>query len=154
MNEPVQGIVSVVASHLSDITFSLYTYLSWKVVFSVLISVFVFFFGVSHTEILKMLLALTGIDMVTGIIAAWKSGYPIESRKALKSATKVAIYGLFIAAAFLTEKIVPGVTYMDEAVISFLALTELISIVENIGTAGYAVPMKLLNRIKELRDRE
>lgn len=154
MNEPVQGIVSVVGDHLSDIAISLYTYLSWKIILSILTSAFVFFFGISHTEILKMLLALTGIDMISGMIAAWKSGYPIESRKALKSATKVAVYGLLISAAVLTEKIVPGITYMDEAVISFLALTELISVVENIGTAGYAVPMKLLNRIKELRDRE
>lgn len=100
------------------------------------------------------IIVLVSIDLLTAIMAEYKNGNPIESRKALKTATKLVVYGLFLAAVHLTEAIVPGTTFLDEAVLSFLALTELISVMENIGKMGYPIPMLLLNRLKHWRDEE
>jgi phage-related holin len=101
-----------------------------------------------------MVLTLIIIDLVTALAAEYKVGHAIESRKALKTVTKIVIYGLMVAGAHLTEEILPGTTFLDSAAISFLALTELISILENIGKAGYAIPKKLLNQLETLREKE
>lgn len=108
--------------------------------------------GGQNKSAVTAVIVLLAIDLVTAIMAKFKIGEPIESRKALKTATKTVTYGLFLAGAHLTEMIVPGTTFLDEAALSFLALTELISIIENIGKMGYAVPQKLLNRLVAARD--
>ncbi len=113
---------------------------------------FAFFFGASNGSILLMLVSLIAFDLVMGIGAAYAVGQPIESRRALKTATKLAVYLLLISAAYLCESIVPGTTLMDEAMVSFLALTEFISIMENAGRMGFSVPQKLLNQLVGLKN--
>lgn len=97
------------------------------------------------------IIVLVSIDLVTALMAEYKQGLPIESRKALKSTTKLVVYGLFLSAIHLTEVILPGTTFLDEAALSFLAITEAISVMENIGRMGYPIPLKILNRLNELK---
>ena len=108
--------------------------------------------GANNHEMLVALISLLAIDFITAMGGAYHTGEPIESRKALKSASKLTVYMLFIAAGHLTSVIVLDVTFTENAVISFLALTELVSIMENIGKMGYMVPQKLLNRLQDLRN--
>lgn len=129
-------------------------YFSVKFVPSLLIPGFGFLFGVGSEKIMLALLVLVAMDFITGVASAKKAGVPIQSRRAVKSAYKVAIYGLLVSAGHLTEGIVPLTTYIEEAVTTFLALTELISIIENAGKMGFAVPAKLLNQLQEWRDGE
>lgn len=119
---------------------------------SILIPGFGFLFGFGSEKIMLALFCLISMDFVTGIISAKMSGAPIESRRAVKSAYKVAIYGLLVSAGHLVEGIVPFTAYIEEAVTTFLALTELISIVENAGKMGFAVPQRLLNQLQVWRD--
>lgn len=112
-----------------------------------------FMFGIDTHENVLMLVSLITMDMITAVLAEYKVGHAIESRKMLKTGTKLAIYGLMASAGHLTEAIIPGTTFVDSAIISFLAITELISILENAGKVGYAIPKKLLNRLDELRDK-
>lgn len=110
-----------------------------------------FLFGFGNMLSLQALLVLVVIDFTTGIAAAKVSKEEIKSKKAVKSAFKVSVYGLLVSAAHLTETIAPGTTYMAETMITFLALTELISIMENAGRLGFAIPKQLLNKLHELR---
>ena len=98
------------------------------------------------------LIMIVSIDLVTAMMAEYKTGGRIESRKALKSTTKLVVYGLFLSAIHLTEMIVPGTTFLDEAALSFLALTEAISVMENIGRMGYPIPLKLLNKLQDIKE--
>ena len=101
------------------------------------------------------LTVLITFDLISGIFAAKKSGELIESRKVLKSAIKLAVYGILVSASHLTDVVVsiPETwTFsmnIEGIMIAFLAATELISIIENFGKAGFAVPKKLLNRLQE-----
>lgn len=113
-----------------------------------------FLLGFDNFLSIQALLVLIVIDFVTGISAAKVSREEIKSKKAVKSAFKVAIYGLLVSAAHLTETIAPGTTFMAETMITFLAVTELISVIENAGRLGFAVPQKLLNKLHELRGEE
>lgn len=113
-----------------------------------------FLFGYDNFLSLQALLVLIVIDFITGIASAKKSGEEIKSKKVVKSAFKIGIYGMLVSSANLTETIAPGTTYMVETMTTFLALTELISILENAGKLGFAVPQKWLNQLHKWRDEE
>lgn len=127
-------------------------YFNLKFLPSVLLPAFGFFFGVGSEKILLGLLVLVVMDFLTGVFAAKKTGEPIRSRGAIKSAYKVAIYGLLVSAGHITETIIPLASFIEETITAFLALTELISILENTGKMGFAVPKRLLNQIHKWRD--
>lgn len=127
-------------------------YFSLKFFSSFLLPTFSFLFGMGNQNIVYGLLALIVFDFITGVCAAKHIGHPIQSRNAVKSAYKVAVYGLLISAGHITEVILPGMTYIEQAVTSFLAVTELISIIENAGKLGFAVPQRLLNQLQKWRD--
>lgn len=122
-----------------------------KSVLSVLFVISTFIFDPSmHTE-LWALLALIVMDTFTALIAATKNNIPIESRKVFKSAVKTVVYFLLVAAGYVTEYVIP-IPYIDQIVIGFLALTELVSIIENFGKCGYSVPTHLLAQLKKLKN--
>ncbi len=137
---------------LKNLATGIWEYFTLKFVSSIIIPFAAFLFGADSYQIMLALLVLCVIDFITGISSAKISGEPIKSRRAVRSAFKVAVYGLLVSAGHLTEGVIPGNFFIEEAVTTFLALTELISIVENIGKMGFAVPQKLLNQLQSWRD--
>lgn len=133
-------------------TAGVFEYFTFKSFFSLIITGGVFMVGADQLSAINMLLLLVVIDFITGLASAKAKGDVITSRKASRSAIKVVVYLLLIASAHLAEVIIPGDSFFETVVISFLALTEFISILENIGKMGYAIPLKLLNKLQELRD--
>lgn len=121
---------------------------------TILIPIFGALFGFENHIVLQSLMVLVVIDFITGISSAWVSKEQIKSKSAVRTAFKIAVYGLLISAAHVTELVVPGNIFIEEAVASFLALTELISIIENVGKMGFAIPKKLLNQLHKLRDED
>lgn len=115
------------------------------------IALFTFLFGAQNSSILLALLVLVTFDMFMGIMAAYSTKEVISSRRALKTATKLLVYGILASGAYFTESVIPADTFLDDAMISFLALTEFISIMENAGRMGFTVPQKLLNKVQGLR---
>lgn len=92
-------------------------------------------------------------DWITGIFAAKKTKETIKSSKILRTPIKIAIYFMLITTARIAEFSLPEVIrYLDDTIIAFLTLTELISIIENTGKMGYAIPKKLLLKLKSIRD--
>ena len=112
-----------------------------------------FFFDSLLAKSMIALLFLIIIDWITGIVAARVSGEVVKSSKILRTPIKIAIYFMLITTARLSEYSLPDVIgYLDETVIAFLALTEMISVIENAGKMGYAIPKQLLNKLKSWRD--
>lgn len=129
-----------------------FEYFNIKSALSFLLSAAIYMVGADQISAINMLILLVVIDFVTGLSSSKVKGEVITSRKAARSAIKVVVYLLFVASAHLAEVIIPGDSFFETVVISFLALTEFISILENIGKMGYAIPLKLLNKLQELRD--
>lgn len=122
-----------------------------KIVCSYLVIVFSFLFNISATEILSGLIVIILFDFITAVWANKKRGFQIESRKAIRSAFKVLVYGILISASHLTDKalgIVDWEISLEFAMVAFLFVSELISIIENVGMMGYIVPKKILNSLK------
>ena len=118
-----------------------------------LVPVYGFLFGEIETQVSLGLVTLIVFDFFTGLAAAKKCGQEIKSAKIFRSAIKLVVYFLFVAAGHLVEVTNPIVLgFVDDTIIGFLAITELISIIENIGNIGFAVPKKLLNKLQELND--
>jgi len=124
-----------------------------KSVGAVLYTIGTFFFDINLEMGLIALFVLIIFDFLTAIGNAYHKKIEIESRKILVTAVKIVIYFGLIASANITEHAV-NITesFLDETVLAFLALTELISILENTGKLGFAIPKKLLNKLEELRD--
>ena len=120
---------------------------------AIIYAAYAFSFDPTQSAGLKALLILICMDFVTGISAAKKSGEEIKSAGIFRSALKVLLYLMMVSAAHITELAVPIIgSFGDETIIAFLALTELISILENVGRLGFSVPQKMLNKLQELRD--
>lgn len=112
-----------------------------------------FFFDEVLALAMWSLLALIVFDFITAIMAVYSSHEEIESRKIVLTVRKIVVYYVSISAGFLTEAATHNaIPLIDETIIGFLAVTELISILENTGKMGYHTPNKLLNRLREIND--
>ena len=89
--------------------------------------------------------------MITGVMASVKTGHDIKSKKFLNTAVKLFIYLLLISTGHLTESAIGLEIKADEVITSVIALTEIISILENASRMGYAIPKKLLNQLKDFK---
>jgi len=128
--------------------------IAFKCFFALLYILYSFSFNVGHQVALISILVLIIFDFITGIFAAKFTGEEIKSSKVLKSAIKVALYFILISAGNLVENVVGLNLFADETIMGFLAATELISLIENIGRLGYAVPRKFLNKLHKFTDKQ
>lgn len=141
--------------HITQRVFQgIWDFVGLKFVPAVVIPLFGFLFGMNNSQIVQAVIVLIVFDFFTGVFSAYHSGEVIKSKAAVRSAFKVAVYGLLISAGHLTDSISPFPSFIQDAVATFLALTELISIIENVGKMGFAIPKKLLHKLEKLRDEE
>ncbi len=82
------------------------------------------------------LFVLVGLDMVTGMAASLKRGKKISSRRSRDTVFKAIAYLSVIGAASAVERIVPGTVSLVPGAIVPLAVTELVSLLENVRYLG------------------
>jgi phage-related holin len=100
---------------------------------------------------------LTIFDLFTALIREFHLGRSIKSSKLIKTPVKLTVYGIMISASYITESVimVKGITLpVTQIIATVIAITEFVSILENAGDMGYAIPKKLLNRLKSISDGE
>ena len=113
-----------------------------------------FLFGVEFLPFVGVLIILVLLDTITGVWGAKLNGETISSKRFIASVPKLIRYLIFIAAGHLLQLTIPFEMYIENVVLVFLAATEFISIMENLGKSGMPVPKKLLNQIEQLRDKQ
>ncbi|MCJ7520998.1 MAG: phage holin family protein [Dehalococcoidia bacterium] len=101
------------------------------------------------TQGLIAVTALVLIDTVTGAFRAYKRGN-LSSNGFFRFALKNSVYWVMIATAALVDKTLP-VPFASVVMITFLAATEAISIMENLRDLGFSVPSFLVKRLKTLK---
>ncbi|MCK5018420.1 MAG: phage holin family protein [Candidatus Peribacteraceae bacterium] len=107
-----------------------------------------FLFDSLQREALIALLVLIVFDFFSALLVSYKLGEAIHSSKVFRTALKTTVYFVLISAGFLVEKAIP-IGMIDDIIIGFLAVTELISIMENAAKAGYSTPKGLLNTLRD-----
>lgn len=98
-------------------------------------------------EIIAVSMLLT-IDFVTGVIGAVYAGESIKSRRMANSVVKALVYYLAISAGKFLDQSIPG-EFVQYSTIGFVAVTEFISIIENIGKMGFKTPKALVANLRE-----
>lgn len=114
-----------------------------KAIFSFFLSIFSFFFDPLQQTSMLALFMLVIMDFGLGTAAARHTGDKIRSAKLVRTAIKLVVYFTLVSAARITEHTIPF-DFLDTTVIGFLAATELLSVLENTGRLGFAVPKKLI----------
>lgn len=138
--------------HVRDIVYAMFVNFPLKAIVSTVLVMFEFLFGTENQMIGAALVVLIMMDFLTAFALAKHLGNPVTSRKAVKSAFKVGMYGLLFSAGHMTDLILLNAHIFDRGVAAFLAVTEMISIIENTGRMGYAIPQKLLAKLQQIRD--
>ena len=114
---------------------------------------FAFFFGDFHTAGIIAVLMLMTFDSVLGVMASYSEGKPITSRRFSRVVQKGAVYMIAISAGYFTD-ITIGWAIVQSTMVAFIAVTEFISILENMGRLGYQTPKKLLNQLKDFQSQK
>lgn len=113
--------------------------------------VFAVLFDPSKGAEMTAVFVLILIDFVTGVSAAKHIDEQIKSAKIFRSGVKVLTYFGMISAGYLLETSIGYNMGADEILIAFLAATEFISIMENMGKLGFQTPKKLLNVVEDIQ---
>ena len=114
-----------------------------KAITGTAIAILAYLFDSTQHAALLALFILILADFCFGVTASRMEGHPVRSSKVRRTAIKMSVYFAIIAMTRITENAIPILTFMDETLVGFLAATELLSILENVGRMGYAVPEKL-----------
>ena len=129
------------------------SHLTLKTSASVFLSATAFLFDQVRHEAIVAVVILVIFDFITGIVAAKVAHEEIRSAKVFRSAMKLVAYLMLISAGHFAEVAFPVISpFADETVLAFLAVTELISTIENAGKMGFVIPKKLLNRLEKYRN--
>lgn len=115
--------------------------------------IFTFFFGDFHQLAILAVLMLMIFDTIMGIMATVHEGQAITSRKFSRVVQKGTVYFMAISAGYFADLTI-GWAVIQATMIAFIGVTELISILENMGRMGYATPQKLLNQLKDFQSRK
>ena len=118
-----------------------------------LVTAFLFLFGDFHTQGIIAIMMLMTFDTILGVMASWKEGQAITSRRFSRVVQKSVVYLMSISAAYFTD-ITIGFNAIQPTMIAFIAVTEFISILENMGRMGYQTPKKLLNQLKDFQSQK
>lgn len=89
-----------------------------------------------------VIFSLVILDTITGLIKAVKK-QQVSSQDFFGFAAKLIVYFITMITGALVDRIIPF-AFALSLVNSFLAITEAISILENIAACGFPVPVKLL----------
>lgn len=126
-----------------------------KAIFVAVYFSYCFLFDVTKSQAYMALIMLIILDFVTSLWAVKISGQPIQSSKIGNSGIKLVAYFMVICGAYLCEKgLASQIAVLDETVLGFFMAREFISLIENVGRMGYAIPQKLLNQLKEFTNNE
>lgn len=146
---------AVETTYLKYLLVKIVKYFELKILSGFLLGTIGFLVDATQKQGMTALLMLIVIDFVSGIAVEKKRGVPIQSAKAFRSAIKTVVYFGLISAAHLSEMATQHVLpFLDETVLGFLAITELISVLENAGNLGFAIPQKLLNKLVDFKDNQ
>lgn len=109
-----------------------------------------FHFGDISRPLLAALFMLIIFDFLTGVGAARITGESIKSAKIFRTAWKFVLYFMVVSAGYFTEVVIGADIFISKTILIFLALTELISIFENVQKGGYDMPTTLISRLKDM----
>lgn len=137
--------LEVVQSVLENIA----SFLHLKLIASAVVLAFHWVLG-PHQEATLSVVILISLDTLTGVAKHIRSK-TVSSRGFFRFAAKLTVYLILMATASLVDKVVP-IAFALPVMVTFLSVTEGISVMENVGAMGFSVPSHLLKLLRKIRD--
>lgn len=132
-------------------------YTSLKIVWGIVLGIIGYLIDLQLIPAITALTTLSLLDLCTAFMA--RGEHPIEpfSRPIRKTGHKLAGYfvsisSVFILSTMLTENIGLDITGLDNFLIGFFVIHEVISIIENLNTSGIPIPLPFINKLKKVRE--
>lgn len=124
-----------------------------KLIFGLLMGAISVLINQNMYQVYLAVFLLVVLDSISGLAVVWVvPGARLESKKLTKTVIKFMMYGIaFVAtnqAEIATNNVLP---FIDETVLGYIAITELISVLENLERLGMKVPRQLLNKLSAYR---
>jgi len=111
-----------------------------------------FLFDEVLAKAMLALFVLVIFDWASGTMASYKTGTHIKSAMIFRTPVKLVVYFMLITGARIAEySLTEHIQFIDETVIAFLVVTELISLVENVGKMGFINADRLLKKLDKLK---
>lgn len=123
-----------------------------KGLFSLFSGIAVYVLGGWH-DLFGVFIALWFLDVVTGMIAAGKAG-KISSYHGMIGIGKKVIIFCLISLSHFADVILETGDVIRNSVLMWFVVNEMVSIVENCGRAGMAIPPKLQQAIDILKPKD
>jgi phage-related holin len=145
MNEAITYAKTALTTSISDHTLL-------KGVGSFIFSVGAFLFSGLSKNALWGLICLIVLDCIFAIYSARKNGKQITQKEFFKTPIKLLVYFAMIASSHFVEFGLPKqVTFIDDTMLTFLLITEFLSIATHFANLGYKIPAKLINKLKQIQ---
>ena len=132
-------------------------YTSLKIVWGLVIGLVGYLIDLQLIPAITALATLSLLDLCTAFMA--RGEHPTEpfSRPIRKTGHKLAGYFVSIASVFilstiLTDNIGINITSLDNFLVGFFIIHEVISIIENLNTSGIPIPLPFINKLKKVRE--
>ena len=145
------GLSHLSAQSLGDIFKNLLNNPALKVAVGVVMACVQWTFGPKDTMLL-VIAALVAIDTFTGVWKAAREG-KLSSRGISRVMAKLIVYFIFMATGALVDKSLP-IAFALTMMWSFIAITEALSIIENIAQLGFPVPTLLVKMLLDLKNKD
>ena len=95
----------------------------------------------------QILFILVVIDFVTGFLCGVKMRC-VSSRKASRTAIKLLVYILLVISAHQLTRYAGYLIWLEEFLVIYLAITEMLSIIENAHKLGVPVPEWVVEKLE------
>lgn len=102
------------------------------------------------TSMIHVVLVFIAVDFLTGIYAAYRNKIKIESHKLRKTIEKFVLYTCSIIIGYMFQTEFAGWSNLAQIIAGFIAMTELISVYENITRiTGLDILTKIRSLLKD-----
>jgi len=132
-------------------------HLTVKAIAAAIVSLFAYFFDIGLAPAMLALFSLSLIDLFTAFLARNADQKEPFSRPIRKTGHKLAGYFASISAVYILAKIVSSdigidLTVLDNMLVWFFVVHEVVSIIENLNTAGIPIPVPFLDKLKKVKE--
>lgn len=134
--------------NIKTILANLTDYWGLKVLATTALSINDWFFHPRHDN-LTIVCVFVLFDTVTGFLKA-RQNHVLSSSGFFRFSVKLMVYFILMAVGSLLDKILPVSDYVSALSImtGFLAVTESLSVLENISGLGYSVPTRIVSMLR------
>lgn len=128
-----------------------------KATAAAIVSLFAYFFDVGLYPAMLALFTLSILDLLTAFMARGENPTEPFSRPIRKTAHKIAGYFVSISSVFILAKTVSidigiDLTVLDNMLVWFFVVHEVVSIIENLNKAGIPIPVPFLDKLKKVKE--